>query len=207
MFFSKSLVVVVAAFAAQVLGHATVGQPLGVKGTPIRANAQRPSTAKPCGNAALSAIGTTTPVAMTGTTFNVAATNYNLAKDGSLQFTAQVDATGLGKSFKAATITKNGDPAPKKIGEVSQLSVSLPAGTKCTGGAGKDSCLVSFKSASGFGNCIVVKQAGAGAASAKVSTKKATRSRHPREFVVPADKRDYAKRAISWVWAPSADAE
>jgi hypothetical protein len=29
-------------------------------------------------------------------------------QDGSTQVTAQVDATGVGKTFKAATVTKNG---------------------------------------------------------------------------------------------------
>jgi len=202
MFFAKTLIVV-AALAAQVLAHATVAQPLGVAGTPKRSDAQRPSTANPCGKASLAKIDSTKAITMSGTTFTAAATNYNLAKDGSLQFTAQVDSAGTGKAFKAATITKNGDAAPKKIGQVSQLSVSLPAGTKCTGGASKDLCLVSFKSASGFGNCVVVKQGGAGAASTKATTK-TTRSRHPRDFVAPAAKRDYAKRAIDWVWAPAA---
>lgn len=205
MFFSKSLLVV-AALAAQALAHTMVAPALGIKGTPIRANTQRPSTAKPCGNAALSAIDTSTPIAMTGTSFTATSTAFNANKDGTMVFTAQVDPTGAGKGFKAATITKNGLASPK-VGDKSQLAVSLPAGTKCTGGKTGDLCLVSFKSASGFGNCVVVKQAGAGAASAKASTKKTTRSRHPREFVVPAAKRDYAKRAISWVWAPSADAD
>jgi len=200
MFFSKTLLVV-AALAAQVLAHATVGQPLGVAGTPKRSDAQRPSTAKPCGNAALSKIDSTTAITMTGNTFNVAAINYNANKDGSLQFTAQVDAAGTGKGLKAATISKNGPAAPPKVGTTAQLSVSMPAGTKCTGGASKNLCLVSFKSASGFGNCVVVKQGGAAAASTKAKT---TRSRHPREFVAPAAKRDYAKRAIEWIWAPAA---
>jgi hypothetical protein len=33
---------------------------------------------------------------------------YLSGKDGSTQVTAQVDATGAGKTFKAATVTKNG---------------------------------------------------------------------------------------------------
>jgi len=203
MFFSKSLVVV-AALAAQALAHTMVAPALGVKGTPIRADTQRPSTAKPCGNVALSAIDTSTAITMNGLSFTATSTAFNANKDGTMVFTAQVDATGTGKGLKAATITKNGLASPK-VGDKSQLAVSLPAGTKCTGGKTKDLCLVSFKSASGFGNCVVVKQAGAGAAAA--STKKTTRSRHPREFIVPAEKRTYAKRAISWVWAPSPDAE
>jgi len=207
MFFSKSLLVV-AALAAQVLGHAMVQPALGIKGTPVRANTQRPSAAKPCGNAALSGIDSSTAITMSGNTFTATSTNFNKAKDGSMLFTAQVDATGAGKSFKVATITKNGPAAPKTVGETAQLSVSLPAGTKCTGGASKDLCLVSFKSASGFGNCVVVKQTGAGAASTKAaSTKKTTRSRHARDFVTPAAERTYAKRAISWVWAPAAVVE
>ncbi|KAG8741061.1 hypothetical protein FRC10_003401 [Ceratobasidium sp. 414] len=197
MFFAKSLIVV-AALAAHVLGHAVVQPVMGVAGTAKRSDTQRPSTAKPCGKTALSTIDSSSAIAMTGTTFTATATNFNANKDGSMQFTAQVDATGAGKSFQAATITKNGPLAPPKVGETAQLSVSLPAGTKCTGGASKNLCLVSFKSASGFGNCVVVKQggaasgAGAGAGSASASAKPATKSkaprsrRHPRDFVAPA---------------------
>ncbi|CAE6494583.1 unnamed protein product [Rhizoctonia solani] len=202
MFFSKSLLVV-AALAAQVLGHAVVQPVMGVNGKAVRANTQRPSTAKPCGNTALTKIDGSQSIAMTGTSFTADAVNFNANKDGSLQFTASVDPTGTGKSFKAATITTNGPAAPPKVGTTAQLSVNLPAGTVCSGGASKDSCLVSFKSASGFGNCVVVKQAGAGGASNKAATPKtgtkATRSRHPRDFSAPAE---YAKRTISWVWAP-----
>ncbi|KAG8717330.1 hypothetical protein FRC11_003775 [Ceratobasidium sp. 423] len=202
MFFSKSLLVV-AALAAQVLGHAVVQPVMGVNGKAVRADTQRPSTAKPCGNTALSKIDSSQSIAMTGTSFSADAVNFNANKDGSLEFTASVDPTGTGKSFKAATITTNGPAAPPKVGTNAQLSVSLPAGTTCSGGATKDLCLVSFKSASGFGNCVVVKQAGAGGAANKAATPKtgtkATRSRHPRDFSVSAE---YAKRAISWVWAP-----
>ncbi|KAG8680704.1 hypothetical protein FRC08_016098 [Ceratobasidium sp. 394] len=206
MFFAKSLIVV-AALAAHVLGHAVVQPVMGVAGTPKRSDTQRPSTAKPCGNTALSEIDSSSSITMTGTSFTATSTNFNAKQDGSMQFTATFDATGTGKNFKAATITKNGPNAPPKVGQTAQLSVSLPAGTKCTGGANKDSCLVSFKSASGFGNCVVVKQGGAGAASNKAPAKsgKATRSRrHPRDFVVPSEKRDYAKRAIEWIWASAA---
>ncbi|KAF8483969.1 hypothetical protein DFH94DRAFT_843466 [Russula ochroleuca] len=40
-----------------------------------------------------------------------------------------------------------------------QFTVQLPIGTKCTGGTGKDHCLASFTTTSGFGNFIVVSQA------------------------------------------------
>lgn len=52
-----------------------------------------------------------------------------------------------------------------------QLTVQLPAGTKCSGGANKDLCLASFTTTSGFGNCVAVSQgAGAGAAAADKAT-------------------------------------
>ncbi|KAG8741062.1 hypothetical protein FRC10_003402 [Ceratobasidium sp. 414] len=209
MFFAKSLIVV-AALASHVLGHAVVQPVLGVAGAAKRSDTQRPSTAKPCGKTALSTIDSSSAIAMTGTTFTANATNFNANKDGSLRFTAQFDVTGAGTSFRAANITKNGPLAPPKVGQTAQLSVSLPAGTKCTGGASKNLCLVSFKSASGFGNCVVVKQggaaagagAGAGTASASASAKPATKSkaprsrRHPRDFVAPSQEREYVKRAM-----------
>ncbi|CAE6421349.1 unnamed protein product [Rhizoctonia solani] len=186
MFFSKTLIVV-AALAAQVLAHAVVQPVMGVNGKAVRADTQRPSTAKPCGNTAISKLDSSQSIAMTGTTFTATSTNFNAKKDGSMLFTAEVDPTGTGKSFKAATITKNGPDAPPKVGETAELSVSLPAGTKCTGGANKDSCLVSFKSSSGFGNCVVVKQAGAGGAANKANAKAKTARSHPRDFTVADD--------------------
>jgi len=236
MFSAKSLVVLVA-LAAQAFAHAAVAPAMGVSGEPIRADVQRPSTAKPCGKIALSKAETSTTIAMTGSSFTANATNFNPGKDGSMLFTASVDPTATGNSFTAVTITQNGPPAPLKIGTTAQLSVTLPAGTKCSGGQTKDLCVVSFESASGFGNCVVVKQqqgaasnpsvaSNAGgscnapvnanattsdsAPSATATTKKAyknTRSRHPRNFAAISAKRDYAKRAISWVWAPSAGDE
>ncbi|KAH7332850.1 hypothetical protein B0J17DRAFT_536599, partial [Rhizoctonia solani] len=149
---------VVAALAAQVLGHAVVQPVMGVNGKAVRADTQRPSNAKPCGNTAFSKVDSSQSITMSGTTFTATSTNFNANKDGSMQFTASFDTTGTGKSFKAAAISQNGPNAPPKVGQTAQLSVELPAGTKCTGGASKDLCLVSFKSASGFGNCVVVKQ-------------------------------------------------
>lgn len=205
MFFAKTLLVL-AALSTSVLGHAGVTPALGVSGKIARANVQRPSTAKPCGNAALSAINTSTAVALNGNTFTVTATNFNGGRDGSTQFTAQVDATGKGTAFKAATVTKNGQAAPSGTGDV-QITVQMPAGTTCTGGTAGNRCLVSFKSAGGFGNCVVVSSGGAAAAAAttgnKAATKasKNTRSRqHARDFLANLEeKREYAKRAISYV--------
>jgi hypothetical protein len=53
--------------------------------------------------------------------------------------------------------------APNAVGS-DQLTVALPAGTKCTGGASKNKCVVEFVSTAGFGNCVVVQQGAAGAA-------------------------------------------
>lgn len=39
-----------------------------------------------------------------------------------------------------------------------QLTVQLPAGTKCTGPSGGTGCIVSFTTAGGFGNCVAVQQ-------------------------------------------------
>ncbi|KAF8191817.1 hypothetical protein BJ912DRAFT_1031473 [Pholiota molesta] len=155
------------ALALQASAHAGVSPALGVTGTLARANVQKPSTASPCGKVDIaSAIGTSTAVAADAAgSFNAVATNFNAGKDGSRSFTAKVDATGTGASFVAAQVTTNGDAAPTDVGS-QPLAVTLPAGTKCTGGANKDSCLVQFVSASGFGNCVVVTQAAAATAAA-----------------------------------------
>ncbi|CAE6481687.1 hypothetical protein ACGC1H_001161 [Rhizoctonia solani] len=204
MFFSKTLLIL-AALSTSVLGHAGVAPALGVKGTTIaRNNVQRPSTAKPCGNAALSAIDTSTAIPLNGNSFTVTATNFNGGRDGSTQFTAQVDSTGKGTGFKAATVTKNGQLAPSGTGST-QITVQMPAGTTCKGGASGNRCLVSFKSAGGFGNCVVVSSAGGNAAAGtKTATKgaKNTRSRqHARDFLSTLeDKSEQIKQAIARAW-------
>lgn len=45
----------------------------------------------------------------------------------------------------------------------------MPAGTKCTGGANNDTCLVAFTTAGGFGNCIGVTSGSAAVAGAAVA--------------------------------------
>ncbi|KAJ6530274.1 hypothetical protein B0H19DRAFT_481870 [Mycena capillaripes] len=52
---------------------------------------------------------------------------------------------------------------PAKV-ETDQVTFSLPAGTKCTGGKAKNLCLVSVKTTAGFGACTVVSQGKAAAA-------------------------------------------
>jgi hypothetical protein len=167
--FTKFFVIVpvILSIALQASAHAIIQPPLGVKGTPTRNNVQRPSKQSPCGNVNIAqTIGTTTPiVAAADGIFTATVTNFNAGQDGSRQVTAEVDATGVGKSFVAAKVTKNGDLAPTNVGS-QQVTVQLPAGTTCTGGASKNLCLVSFTTAGGFGNCVVVQKGAAAAAAA-----------------------------------------
>ncbi|EIN08521.1 hypothetical protein PUNSTDRAFT_103395 [Punctularia strigosozonata HHB-11173 SS5] len=165
--FVKSLITLVSVLAvtSQVSAHAAIAPALGVSGTPVRNDVQRPSTNSPCGNVDIaSTLDTSTPVqAAADGTFTATISNFNAGQDGSRQVTAQVDATGAGNSFKAATVSQNGDLAPTDVGS-QQLVVSLPANTACTGGKAGNLCLASFTTAGGFGNCVVVAQAGAAAA-------------------------------------------
>jgi len=156
------------ALSIQVNAHAAVAPALGVSGNPVRNDVKRPNTANPCGAGVniASAIDSSTAVAASAAgVIDATATNFNGGADGSRKFTAKVDATGTGANFVAMTITTNGDAAPSNVGS-QPLVASLPAGTKCTGGAGKNKCLVQFVSSAGFGNCVAVSQ-GAGGAVAK----------------------------------------
>lgn len=169
---------VILALGLQVNAHAIVTPALGVKGTATRSDVQRPSTANPCGNTAVSDIDTSTPVvaAADGTmTMNI--TNFNGGTDGSRAIkTMQIDTTGTGKSFKAApasAITQNGVAAPSSAG-TQQLTVTMPAGTTCKGGKTGNLCLMSFTTDGGFGNCVVGQQGGAAGAQAGNATAPAT---------------------------------
>ncbi|KAL1948978.1 hypothetical protein VTO73DRAFT_10784 [Trametes versicolor] len=170
MFFSKSFIAaatVLLGLTLQAHAHAGVTPALGVKANFARANVQRPSTAKPCGsiNVAQNLDASTPIVAKADGTFVATITNFNAGTDGSRQVTAKVDGTGVGKTFTAATVTKNGDKSPTNVGS-QQLTVALPKGMTCTGGATKNKCLVSFTTAGGFGNCAVVQTAATGAKAA-----------------------------------------
>jgi len=159
--FSKTILfsAIVLGFANQAFGHAAIQPQLGIQGNSTRNDVQQPSTSSPCGNTDIASnINNSTAVALDSTnSFSTSIVNFNGGQDGSTQVTAQVDPTGTGKSFTSATVTQNGQLAPPAAGSA-QLSVSLPAGTKCTGGTAGNLCLVSFKTAGNFGNCIVVSQ-------------------------------------------------
>ena len=133
MFFSKSLVAVAAlclSLSLQVHAHAAIAPALGVQGTPVRSDVQRPTKARPCGriNIAQNIDSSTAVTAAADGSFDTTITNFNAyascltypwlsanlsgsvrrGRDGSTQVTAQVDATGTGESFVDAQVLKNG---------------------------------------------------------------------------------------------------
>ncbi|KAJ7600801.1 hypothetical protein C8J56DRAFT_724160, partial [Mycena floridula] len=155
--FSKALssMVLVLAVVSQVSAHAAIAPALGVKGAPVRNDVQRPSTAAPCGKINVaSTIDTSTPVVADASgNFAVTVTDFNAGADGSTSVSATVDPTGAGTFSGKVTIVKNGVAAPKAV-ESDAVTATLPAGTKCTGGAAGNLCVVSFKTTAGFGNCV-----------------------------------------------------
>ncbi|KAI0355932.1 hypothetical protein OH77DRAFT_274517 [Trametes cingulata] len=158
--FSKSLAAaaVVLGLTLQAAAHAGITPALGVNTTFVRANVQRPTAAAPCGtiNIAQNFDSSTPIIANPDGTFDATITNFNGGVDGSRQVTAKVDPTGTGVSFTPATVLVNGDLAPTTVGS-QPLVVQLPEGITCSGGAAADKCLVSFVTAGGFGNCVVVE--------------------------------------------------
>jgi len=170
--FSKAIFTsaVTLALAGQVFGHCAIQPQLGVQGNSTRNDVQRPSQSAECGTTNIAqTIDSSTAVPLDATnSFAATAVNFNAGQDGSTQVTALVDPTGTGNSFVAATVTKNGILAPTTVAPA-DLAITLPAGTTCTGGAAKNLCLVSFTTAGGFGNCVVVSQAAAGATAANAT--------------------------------------
>ncbi|THV04183.1 hypothetical protein K435DRAFT_600716, partial [Dendrothele bispora CBS 962.96] len=153
----------------RVNGHALMTPALGINGDGARSDVEllqlTPLTSPGCGgiNIAANFDSSTPAVAGPDGSFTVTATNFNCPLDVSRQVTGEVDPTGTGDSFGGkATVTQNGERAPRELGS-EETTAQLPAGMQCTGGATDDKCLVSFRTASGFGNCVVVQQPGAGA--------------------------------------------
>jgi len=168
--FISTSVLVLALSATQAFAHCAIAPQLGIKGTPVRNDVQRPSQNTPCGSTNIAQnIDTSTAVPLSSSgSFQVTAINFNGGQDGSTQVTAEVDPTATGKSFTKATVTKNGQLAPPAAGQA-QIEVQLPSGTKCTGGKNKNLCLVSFTTKGGFGNCVAVSQ-GSGSSSSGSSS-------------------------------------
>jgi len=177
--FSKILTssVLVLALSLRVTSHAIVTPPLGVNGTAVRADVQRPSTANPCGahvSDIATAIDSATTVAVSANgSFHVTGASFNGGTDGSLQFKGKIDANGTGAHFVSMTINTNGNNSPPGT-ESTMLVASLPAGTKCTGGKAGNLCLAQFISGAGFGNCVVLSQASADAGTPKTAVKAGT---------------------------------
>ncbi|KAJ6615810.1 hypothetical protein B0H10DRAFT_1707961, partial [Mycena sp. CBHHK59/15] len=153
------------ALAAQTSGQAIPIPALGVSGTPALSDVQSPSTAEPCGTIdPTTAIDSSTPIAAAADgTVTMTVQNFDTGADGSTDVSVQVDATGKGTSFVAATVNTNGKAAPTEV-EASTVIFSLPSGTKCIGGTAGNLCLISVKTTSGFGGCTVVSQSAAAAA-------------------------------------------
>jgi len=170
--FSKILTstTLVLALSLQVHAHAAIAPALGVSGTPVRNDVQRPSTKSPCGTVDIaSTLDTSTPVqAAADGTFKVTVTDFNAGADGSRSVSAEVDPTGVGSSFKAVTVSTNGNANPTTVGSDTVVA-SLPSGTTCSGGKAGNLCLVSFKTTAGFGNCVVVSQGAGGATAASTA--------------------------------------
>ncbi|KAF8462640.1 hypothetical protein DFH94DRAFT_787900, partial [Russula ochroleuca] len=154
---SHTLLVLTSSANAQ----AIVVPALGVNGSPGMGDVQHPSADKPCGNVTISQdLDYSTPVAADASgNFSPSITNFVPNPDGSRSITTVlVDASGIGKNFVAAQMVVNGDADPTNDA-TQQVTVKLPAGTSCTGGAEKNLCLASFTTTAGYGNCVVVSQA------------------------------------------------
>jgi len=162
--------VVLMALSARVAAHAGVSPALGVTGTFTKADVQRVVAGSDCGSTNVAAtIDSSTAVAADPTTgsFSVTGSSFDPGSDGSTSVTALVDTTGTGKSFTGTVdVTTNGNAVQTASTSTQPIVAALPAGTKCTGGAAGNLCLVAFKTTAGFQNCVVVSQGAASNAAA-----------------------------------------
>ncbi|PPQ68872.1 hypothetical protein CVT24_007681 [Panaeolus cyanescens] len=162
IFTATSLVL---ALAAQAYGHAAIAPVLGLNRAPVRNDVKRPSNNNPCGNGVniANGINGNSFVTVQNGAITVTSTNFNGGRDGSRQVTARLNASGAGNNFNTAlTVTRNGNGNPNNVGS-EQVTVAIPANTRCTGGANRNRCLVQFRTSAGFGNCVVVQQGAANA--------------------------------------------
>ncbi|KAI1784549.1 hypothetical protein LXA43DRAFT_1066673 [Ganoderma leucocontextum] len=184
MYFFKSFIAAAIVFLSVSLeasAHAAISPVLGVSGTPVRSDVQRPTNARPCGRTNVAdTFETSDTITMDAdNTFNATITNFNKGVDGSREIvSALVDVTGTGEQFdQTATVQENGTRNPKDLGS-EQLTIALPQA--CSGGQDENKCLVSLKTAGGFGNCVVVQNA---AANVTTSTSAVRRHAAPRRLV------------------------
>ncbi|KAI0358034.1 hypothetical protein OH77DRAFT_1373086, partial [Trametes cingulata] len=156
----------------QAHAQAAIFPALGVRGTPSRSDVQRPSKHGECGKVDIhKAIDSSQAVQADGNgKFSVKVLNFETGKDGSRELTeALVDPTGKGSSFESVKIVQNGDRTPTSTG-TQEIVAQLPSNADCSGGSSGNRCLVSFKTAGGFGNCVVVQKGAARASKATSAT-------------------------------------
>jgi len=78
--------------------------------------------------------------------------------DGSNEIeSAFIDPSATGKHFARAKMELRGDLESSAAGLINVVA-TLPEGTSCTGGSDGASCLVSFVTADGYGNFMLVSQ-------------------------------------------------
>jgi len=173
--FSKSalLFTVFLSMGMQAHAHAAFFAALGVDGTPVRGDVQRPSESSPCGTISLDKIDSSTPIPVDSSgVLNPNVINFNGGTDGSRAIGSMLISQAGTANFTTldlSTVTKNGVENPTDE-TTEQLTITLPSNITCTGGQGNDSCIISIANVDGFGNCIVAQQSGgsggAGAAGA-----------------------------------------
>ncbi|CAG7850001.1 SubName: Full=Uncharacterized protein {ECO:0000313/EMBL:CCA72587.1} [Serendipita indica DSM 11827] len=78
----------------------------------------------------------------------------NGGADGGGALTAALDTTGTGNNFKAMTVTKNFKDGGSN--SANPITIQLPAGTTCTGGSNKSTCLIKVVNPNKFGSCFAV---------------------------------------------------
>jgi len=78
-----------------------------------------------------------------------------------------------------------------------KLTVQLPIGTKCTGGAGKNICVASFITTAGFGNCVAVSQTTHVRSGAGEEKKKGKGKMGDKVQGIMADKRQGSESSVS----------
>ncbi|KAJ3522772.1 hypothetical protein NM688_g8826 [Phlebia brevispora] len=162
MFPKLVFILTLSGLGLQAYAHAIITPALDVNGTGTRNDVQRPTNTSMCGGVNITAAlpsSITIPL-QAGGIFSANITNFNGGQDGSRQVTAAVDRTATGANFTSATVKQNGDLVPTSVGSQT-LIVEMPPGTVCSGSPSENLCLVSFKTAGGFGNCVVVRESAA----------------------------------------------
>lgn len=114
----------------------------------------------------------------------------NAGNDGGGPGTAAIDITGTGTAFKPLTITKNF--ADGGANSANPMTIQLAAGTVCTGGSNRATCLIKVTNAAGpFGSCFAIASPGAGGGGARTQ-----RGSQRRSF---ADKHGNSRRGVRGV--------